>query len=128
MVLINLKLTNLNISYNNISVIPQSIILLTTLKNLQLQYNSIKNLPESFKLLTELQEINLSRNNLSNLPSSFNSLCNLTNLKCSYNFIKKINDINNLIELKEIDLSHNMYKILLLIVLMIFHHFNFIKI
>lgn len=114
LVLINLKLRNLNISYNNISVIPQSIILLTTLKSLQLQYNSIKNLPESFKLLTELQEINLSRNNISNLPSSFNSLCNLTNLKCSYNFIKKINDINNLIELKEIDLSHNMYKILLL--------------
>ncbi|XP_066562019.1 toll-like receptor 8 [Amia ocellicauda] len=74
--------------------------------------HSIEIHPLAFHNLTHLQELHLSGNSLRSLPSSwFDSLQNLQQLFLSFNFLTSAiaegNFLDNLAQLKKIDLSYN---------------------
>lgn len=80
-------LRELNLSFNNLTQLPQEIKQLKQLQKLILYYNrimagTIANLCES---LTNLQELNLGRNNLAQLPDKINNLTRLQLLDLSDN-------------------------------------------
>ncbi len=60
----------LDLSYEQLTQIPDAVFELTHLTELNLTGNHLKNLPESITKLAHLTQIDLSRNLLSNLPES----------------------------------------------------------
>ena len=60
----NRRLTELSISWNNLTILPESIGNLTNLERLNLQYNQISSLPETLCNLPSSCNIDLSGNNL----------------------------------------------------------------
>ena len=72
--------TELDLSYKNLTEIPESVFLLTNLQYLYLHYNNLTYIPESFSVLTKLHYLQLSYNNLTSLPESIGSLSNLKTL------------------------------------------------
>ena len=72
--------TELDLSYKNLTEIPESVFLLTNLQYLYLHYNNLTYIPESISVLTKLHYLQLSYNNLTSLPESIGSLSNLKTL------------------------------------------------
>ncbi len=77
--------TKLDLSFNQLESIPDSISKLTNLQDLNLESNQFRFLPESIGSLTNLKNLNLSFNNLTFLPESIGSLTNLHTLNLSFN-------------------------------------------
>ncbi|MBR8827889.1 MAG: leucine-rich repeat domain-containing protein, partial [Gomphosphaeria aponina SAG 52.96 = DSM 107014] len=76
----NNNLTELNLSYNQLSSLPSEITNLTNLTRLDLSDNQLSSLPSEITNLTNLTSLDLRNNQLSSLPSEITNLTNLTRL------------------------------------------------
>jgi len=80
-----LAMKQLDLSYNQISVLPESIGLLVNLEYLDCSWNKLTALPDSICLLVNLVELDCSCNKLTALPESLGNLTNLVYLDCGDN-------------------------------------------
>ncbi|WP_372364841.1 tetratricopeptide repeat protein [Candidatus Uabimicrobium sp. HlEnr_7] len=85
----NSPLTFLDISNNNIAIIPREIGKMSSLSTLNLAQNNLKEIPKEISLLSSLQELNLSKNNLQELPIEIIQLRNLKTLMLSGNTVSR---------------------------------------
>ncbi|HEV7473180.1 MAG TPA: COR domain-containing protein [Pyrinomonadaceae bacterium] len=91
-----------------LSVVPESLGLLTRLHSLDLSNNHLTALPEWLGQLTELQSLNLSSSQLTALPESLGQLTELQSLELSYNQLTELPKwLGQLTELQSLNLSHN---------------------
>jgi len=72
------RITALNLSFNQLQVLPETIGNLINLQMLNLFYNQLQVLPETIGNLVNLRELELSWNQLQVLPET---ICNLVNLR-----------------------------------------------
>ena len=101
----------LNLSYKQISYIPNTFGLLTNLQILHLDNNQLGSLPDSFGLLTNLQTLYLNYNRLTYLPDSIKLLTNLRELSLGCNRLTSLPDsIGLLTNLQELYLDNNQLK------------------
>ncbi|CAH8557089.1 unnamed protein product [Schistosoma rodhaini] len=100
-------LRSLDLSFNNISMIPDIFDHLSNLSSLILSGNKIQNIP-SVQGLKSLHEFSASKNQLTLLPEGIQLLTNLAVLDVSYNNISNLpNDLFNLSNLKSANFSEN---------------------
>lgn len=78
-------LTELTLSNNQLTSLPESFGNLAQLKALNLSNNQLTSLPESFGNLIQLQGLNISGNQLISLPISFGNLIKLQHVRLSRN-------------------------------------------
>ena len=102
------NLKKLNLSNNNIKIIPKEIIELRNLELLDLSGNSINNFFSKLCSLKKLQVLNLNNNKIKSIPRQINNLGNLKNLQIANNKISKLpEEIKYLTSLQKINLSKN---------------------
>lgn len=89
-----LRLQRLDLSHNEIKLIPPEFCLMKSLIWLDVSYNSLQNLPENFGTLSDLHTLNASHNKMSYLPSTFQHLRCLEELYLSSN---NFNDLDLLL-------------------------------
>jgi len=100
--------TKLDLSNNDIAVVPDAIGALTNLKKLYLRGNKIATLPASIGRLTALEELHLNRNILAAVPASIGSLTALTTLALTNNRIATLpTTIGAMTALTELVLHNN---------------------
>lgn len=103
------NLTNMDFGYNRIIDIPDSIRSITKLITLDLAHNQITELPDGIGSLFYLNRLNLSENLISYLPHSCNKFLFLESLRMDGNQLHQIPDcIQYYRRLFELDLSNNM--------------------
>jgi hypothetical protein len=103
-------LTVLNLRGNQLTHLPDSFAYLAALTVLNLRGNQLTHLPESFGHLVALTEFDLSSNKLSELPDSFSYLPALTYLNLSYNQLTHLPDsFASLTALTMLSLDHNKF-------------------
>ncbi|MGB5420430.1 leucine-rich repeat domain-containing protein, partial [Algibacter sp.] len=83
-------LVTINLSQNNLTIIPGSIGNLTALESADLSYNGFDSIPATIANLTNLKTLNLRDNKLKKLPQVMESLTSLTSLNLYYNEISEI--------------------------------------
>ncbi len=92
-ILCNLKdLQQLNLGFNELSMLPPSINKLRSLKVLDLYLNSLTTLPEPFGNLNNLERLYIGNNRLTTLPESFSKLKTLKDLNLEHNSISVLPD------------------------------------
>ena len=102
------RLAILNLNYNQLTSIPESIADLSSLEYLYLEWNQLSSIPESIGDLSNLTELYLSHNQLTSLPESIGDLSNLEYLSLNYNQLTSIpENVGDLSNLTELYLSHN---------------------
>jgi internalin A len=102
------KLTALYLSHNQLADLPGSITRLRNLTTLYLNDNGLTELPDSITRLQNLTALHLSRNELTELPDSITRLQNLTMLNLSDNGLTELPDsITRLRNLTTLNLSAN---------------------
>ncbi|MEH2196584.1 MAG: leucine-rich repeat protein, partial [Nostoc sp.] len=102
------NLTQLHLSDNQITQIPEAIAKLTNLRELHLRANEITQIPEAIAKLTNLRELHLRANEITQIPEAIANLTNLTQLDLSSNQITQIPEaISNLTNLTQLFLSSN---------------------
>ena len=74
------NIKGLNISNNNLKILPVEISYLTNLTSLDLSDNMIQELPDFISDLGKMEFLNLNGNNISELPANFNKLVNLKSI------------------------------------------------
>jgi len=100
--------TELDLSHEGLTELPDSVTNLTKLKSLDLSGNRLTELPESIVNLTNLTTFYLSENRVSALPDSVANLTNLTTLDLRNNQINELPEsISNLTNLTKLNLSEN---------------------
>ncbi len=103
----------LDLSYNQITLIPETIHRLENLVVLTLRKNQLKNLPNSFGKLKTLQYLDLNYNQLQSLPENFGNLFALTTLIAESNQLAILPEsFGKLSNLKVIKLGVNKLKAL----------------
>ena len=80
--LTNLK--ELDLSYTNLTSLPEGISNLTNLEWLYLEDNNLTSLPEGISNLTNLRVLNLNNNELTTLPKGIDKLTNLKMLNLGW--------------------------------------------
>lgn len=80
----------LNLSGNNIEIIPKEIKNLKALKKLYLNKNKIKSIPKEIRELKQLIEFEIKNNSIEEIPIIFGDLSNLEVVDVSNNFIKTL--------------------------------------
>jgi len=104
----NKDITNLNLSYNNLTHLPVEIGQLTQLTTLKLFNNNLTQLPVEIGQLTQLTSLHLSNNKLIYLPVEIGQLTQLATLNLSNNKLTHLPvEIGQLTQLTELYLSHN---------------------
>ncbi|MHA1877749.1 MAG: leucine-rich repeat domain-containing protein [Promethearchaeota archaeon] len=105
----NLKiLETLELSDNNLSTLPESIGKLTNLKKLDVGYNRLSPFPEIITKMTWLQELYIESNQFTSVPKSIRNLINLKGLSLEKNQLTELPEtIGNLKSLKELYLETN---------------------
>jgi len=103
-----INLVSLDLSFNRLSFLPDSIGQLTRLELLDLSSNRLSSLPESIGSLINLRTLILRWNRLSSLPESIGSLINLRTLILRWNILTSLpNSIGELINLEHLNISDN---------------------
>lgn len=103
------NLVNLNIKYNKISTIPSSIKNLENLKKLDISHNEIEEIPEELYLMKSLEVLNIKFNMVRWISSSIKGLENLIKLNVSNNRIRGIpKELFMMQNLQNVDMSNNM--------------------
>jgi Leucine-rich repeat (LRR) protein len=74
------NLTRLNLNYNRIQILPESIGDLTKLNYLKIENNDLSILPRRIVELVELEEFYFAHNDINNLPEEFEKLQNLKSI------------------------------------------------
>jgi len=105
----NLKnLEELNLKYNEITSISDKLENLENLKKIYFHWNYLEKIPDSIFKLKKLEEIYLGQNKITSLPDKFEEIYYLKKLDLSYNKIDSLpNSIYKLKHLEQIDLKHN---------------------
>ena len=102
------RLEKLNLEYNQLSFLPNSIGHLVRLQELSLDHNRLASLPKSLKNLFNLQWLYLNSNQLTRLPQSFGLLSHLQELNLEDNrFTSLPESFGNLSKLRRLDLNNN---------------------
>ncbi len=104
------KLTSLSLISNRLQVLPDTIGQLTNLTGLYLNCNKIRVLPETIGQLTNLTSLGLWSNQLQTLPETIGQLTNLIELYISDNQLQALPEaIVKLANLTELYLSDNQF-------------------
>ncbi len=107
----NIKIRELDLDYNKLGCLPDSIGELKNLETLYLRGNKLECLPVSIGELKNLETLYLSHNNLGCLPDSIGELKNLEYLNLDYNKLGCLPDsIGKLESLKTLYLDSNELK------------------
>ena len=101
------SLTILYLSNNQLTSLSESIRKLTSLTTLDLSYNQLTSLADSIEMLTSLTDLDLSNNQLTSLPESIGMLTSLTNLYLYNNQLRYINNLPK--SIKYIDYANNSF-------------------
>eukprot|EP01127_Copromyxa_protea_P016243 TRINITY_DN4797_c0_g1_i3.p1 TRINITY_DN4797_c0_g1~~TRINITY_DN4797_c0_g1_i3.p1 ORF type:complete len:1066 (+),score=216.78 TRINITY_DN4797_c0_g1_i3:909-4106(+) len=107
-------LTSLDVSNNNLSIVPSSFALLVGLRSLNLSNNRLKEFWEkkSLSLLKNLKEIDISNNVITSFSESIGDLAGLTTLCAHHNKLSTIpQGFSRLTSLQVLDLSYNEFKV-----------------
>ncbi|MFA5074908.1 MAG: leucine-rich repeat domain-containing protein [Candidatus Babeliales bacterium] len=103
-----LNVTNLDLSYNNLTSLPDELCNLTNLTKLDLHVNKLTSLPPEIRNLTNLTSLNLYSNKLTSLPSEIRNLTNLRVLNLDNNNLTSLPaEIRNLTNLTSLNLYSN---------------------
>ncbi|MDM8527969.1 COR domain-containing protein, partial [Anaerolineales bacterium HSG24] len=101
-------LTQLDLSYNNLTELPEFLGQLTNLTTLNLGSTNLSELPEFLGQLTNLTTLNLGSTNLSELPESLGQLTNLTSLDIGSNELSELPEfLGQLTNLSQLNLRDN---------------------
>lgn len=107
------RLASLDLSFCDLSRIPNDIEKLTSLLNLNLNSNHLTEFPVSITKLTSLQKLHLNYNNFQSLPKEIGNLKSLKVLDLASNKLEIIpNDIGKLAILQELNIDNNRLAIL----------------
>uniref|UniRef100_A0A3Q0KQE2 Putative leucine-rich repeat-containing protein n=1 Tax=Schistosoma mansoni TaxID=6183 RepID=A0A3Q0KQE2_SCHMA len=112
------NLQSLNLGNNWFTVIPNSVLLLTSLKSLSMYNNQLQSIPsilfESMcSMLNKLEYLNLGYNHILALPFNFGLLKNMKTLILHKNFITRLPEtFGQLKSLKVLDLAGNNLQLL----------------
>jgi hypothetical protein len=79
------RLKDLDLSYNQLTQLPDTFGNLSQLTTLNLVRNELTQLPDTFGNLRQLTKLNLRMTELTQLPSTFGNLSQLADLKLDYN-------------------------------------------
>lgn len=98
----------LDLSGNNLKVLPKDIGRLTQLKYLSLARNKLTSLPEEFGELWRLERLDLSQNDIHDAAGEIGVITRLPNLKVLYvkqNPLSSLEDLAN-VAVRAVDASH----------------------
>ena len=102
------KARTLDLSYMELTELPEAIASLTQLQQLDLSDNQLTELPEAIRSLAQLQVLNLSNNWVTELPEAIGSLTQLQELDLHSNQLTELPEaIASLTQLQLLDLSDN---------------------
>jgi small GTP-binding protein len=102
------NLTVLDISYNNLTELPDFIRELSGLTSLNIRNTTLTELPVFIKEMKNLKALNLGGNNLTELPTCIGELKKLTSLDISYNSLTYLPDfIGELSGLVSLNVGYN---------------------
>lgn len=102
------NLVSLDVSANNLSVLPSAIGKFISLEVLDVSVNPLKTLPDDIGKLVNLQTLNVYTSQLTRLPDSIGLLAHLQRLDMTHNQLSSLPDsIGQLVNLKLLDLSLN---------------------
>ena len=105
---VNKDIKNLNLAYNNITILPIEIGQLKQSSTLHLTNNNITKLPVEIGGLTQLTTLYLNSNNLTHLPVEIGQLTQLTTLTLYDNNITQLPvEIGKLTQLTRLNFSNN---------------------
>jgi Leucine-rich repeat (LRR) protein len=106
--LTNIQQLGIDLTYNELTTIPDSITKLVNLTELNLTDNKLATIPDSITKLGNLTSLDLSSNQLTTIPDSITKLVNLTSLDLSSNQLTTIPDsITKLVNLTFLYLDNN---------------------
>jgi Leucine-rich repeat (LRR) protein len=110
----NLKsLTKFGLGGNKLPILPSWLGIFSSLKELDLYDNKLLEIPESMGLMKSLEKLNLRNNQLTDLPASMRNLKALKSLNLSWNGFKTLPEwIGELSSLEELNLWGNKLEIL----------------
>jgi Leucine-rich repeat (LRR) protein len=107
------KVTSLDLSQQELRVLPPEIACFSQLNKLDLSHNYLSELPEEIGQLRELEELKVNDNVLLSLPVTIGQLKSLSDFQCAENQLTQVpNEICQLLELKSLHLSSNPIHIL----------------
>lgn len=105
-----MNLRKLELHFNNLVGLPESVGHMKALKYLDLRNNRLRSLPSTIGMLSLLETLDVSRNfnNLCTLPESLGNLVSLTILDLSFNQIRELPaSLGQLQNLKKLILDQN---------------------
>lgn len=111
--LLKQNLRVLDLSTNQIEIVPDAIGGFIQMKSLCMDKNLLTSLPKSIGKLKKLESLSVSYNMIKSIPSTINGLKNLVTVNLSCNkLIVYPNELNHLKKLDAIDLQDNSIKVI----------------
>ncbi|GKU93307.1 hypothetical protein SLEP1_g6912 [Rubroshorea leprosula] len=102
------KLESMDLLGNQLRSIPDSIRQLSKLESMDLSWNQLRSIPDSIGQLSKLKSMDLLGNQLRSIPDSIGQLSKLESMDLSWNQLRSIPDsIGQLSKLESMDLSWN---------------------